>query len=74
MLCALVMAKVTVRGASGNDEVIEDQRGSTGKQDLLAWCIHLDDLGKKGRQIALATKQAPDGASMAGAASPAVAT
>jgi hypothetical protein len=26
--------------------MIEVQRGSIGKQDLLARCIHLDDLGK----------------------------
>jgi hypothetical protein len=46
MLFPLVMAKVTVRGASGHDEVIEDQRGSIGKQDPLAWCVNLDNLGK----------------------------
>jgi len=46
MLFPLIMAKVTVRGASGNDEVIENQRGSTGKQDPLAWCVNLDNLGE----------------------------
>ena len=37
----IVMAKVTVRGASGNEEVIADQRGSLGKQDPLARCTDL---------------------------------
>jgi len=46
MLFPLVMAKVTVRGASGHDEVIEHQRGTIGKQDPLAWCVNLDNLGK----------------------------
>jgi hypothetical protein len=46
MLFPLVMAKVTVRGASAHDEVIEHQRGSIGKQDPLARCVNLDNLGK----------------------------
>ena len=46
MLFPLVTAKVTVRGASGHDEVIEHQRGSIGKRDPLARCVNLDNLGK----------------------------
>jgi len=46
MLFPLVMAEVTVRGASGNNEVIEDQRGSVRKQNLLARCINLDNFGE----------------------------
>ena len=36
VLFPIVTAKVTVRGASGNDEVSLDQRGSIGKQGPLA--------------------------------------
>jgi len=61
MLFPLVMAKVTMRGASGNDEVIEDQRGSVRKQNLLARCIILRNRLRMG-------------AAIAGAANPAVAT
>jgi len=58
MLFPLVMAKVSVRGASGNDEVIEAQRGSVREQNLMARCINPRNRLRMGAAIAGAANSA----------------
>jgi hypothetical protein len=52
------MAKVSVRGASGNDEVIEAQRGSVREQNLMARCINPRNRLRMGAAIAGAANSA----------------